>query len=29
MADLLNHELVLIVLIYAIKDEACITYTAV
>lgn len=29
MADLLNHGLVLVVLIYAIKDETCITYTAV
>lgn len=29
MADLLYHELFLIVLIYVIKDEACITYTAV
>lgn len=29
MADLLYHELVLIVLIYITEDEACITYTAV
>lgn len=29
MADLLYHQLVLIVPIYVVQDEACIIYTAV